>query len=187
MIFPIDWPLALAVLVCGISCDDDHLRRLNGPIAELGIAFEVWDRTERWDCTESVHYDGFVASYLPPYFRAMQDCPSLVELERFRYGPNVAKDCLDLNDAYQRHLMANRCMAWPHRWRDWWPDPCSDALAECGQLRCVWDQFRQASSGESAITIRREALKELRAKIGEDAWAAGWMPAPVPLHLFSEF
>ncbi len=57
-------------------------------------------------------------------------------------------------------------------------------IQETDRLYQVWDKVRDARCDYYYVTVRRTALKDLRALIGDQAYYAGDLPPCVPLWRF---
>ena len=60
------------------------------------------------------------------------------------------------------------------------------ALQETDRLYQVWDKVRDARCPYYYVTVRRQALKQLRELVGEDSYYSGNLPPCVPLWHFRE-
>lgn len=110
------------------------------------------------------------------WFRAVDlvDCPDLHDLYRWP-GSGDTREAMNFNRAYRSHLEAR------HAWEKWNQAEIWEALIETDRLWKVWDTLDDAHLRHFSRYRRRQALRTLRELLGEDAYARGAMPPPVPL------
>ena len=107
---------------------------------------------------------------------------SLADCHRFP-PREYARQCMVFNRSYRCHVELQ--LIWyagdTRRWWYW-----QEALWETDRLYHVWDALHAAQGGEWPDEIfRLKWLRNMREMIGEEAYAAGRMPPPVPIWRFS--
>lgn len=140
----------------------------------LGVAWEILDVREcKHLFVEPGEYYGDLR-LLQNRFRGLAQAPPLADCGRLP-SREVVNDMLSFNLHFQRDLEARLAV-----------DPVHDqqvraALKETEQLYHVWDKVRTARCGYYYISVRREALQDLRGLIGEAAFYSGHLPPHVPV------
>jgi len=109
----------------------------------------------------------------------LEGCPPLAAGGRFP-GWAVAHDALTFAGGYHCQLRAVAPF-YLHREAE-----VRAALAETEALCQTWDALRDAQCGTYYVSVRRQALARLRERLGEEAWALGAMPCPVPVWRWEE-
>lgn len=124
-------------------------------------------------------------SLLRDYHRAMPLCPTFQEGDAVRRAAWLVQGQRELGDDFRRHC-ARMAAVEPCRAARW------EALRlESGQACAVWellaDSLEDGSWRYNAYqpARRRLALRDLKAALGPEAFAAGVMPPPVPYWHFS--
>jgi hypothetical protein len=100
--------------------------------------------------------------------------PLVEESQRFPDRRTI-NDLLDFNRAYHADLQT-RLEADPLR-----AVHLRQALEETDQLHQIWCAARDAGCGYYYVTVRRQALRQLRDLIGDVAFYSGHMPPYVPV------
>ena len=86
----------------------------------------------------------------------------------------TVNDVLAANRAYRQHIDVRQPVELAH----WWE--LRAALQETEHLYNVWDKVRDARCEYYYVHVRRDALKQLRQMVGEEAYATGQLPPGVP-------
>ncbi|MBY0524650.1 MAG: hypothetical protein K2R98_14700 [Gemmataceae bacterium] len=167
---------ALAILLLTTPIDPPaelgHSEPLRATLRALALQAELLDPRE-------VSYvlarpEGFAddVALLRQRWQELNDAPSVYDADRLP-DRSACADRLKLNCEYQRHLE-----------RQINTEQVREALAETIKLYHLWDAARDARCEYYYVTVRRQALKQIREQLGEDAYYAGQLPDPVPLHRF---
>jgi hypothetical protein len=112
-------------------------------------------------------------------YRQLADAPPLSDAFRFPDRPLV-NDLLTFNRTYRQYLTARQSIDLVHG------EDLRAAVLETDQLYRVWDYVRDARCDYYYITVRREALKNLRDMLGAQAFYTGQLPPHVPVWRFQE-
>jgi hypothetical protein len=180
---PLDYVLAVAVLTTPPATGDKPLparefASLRLVCREVALSWELLDKRE-------LHYvfartDDFDADldFLRHRHRNLADAPPLCDCVRFPDGA-LAGELLAFNRAYRQHLARREATGTP------WPEEVRAAVRETDQLYHIWDAVRDARSECYYVTVRRQALQSLRARLGPAAYACGALPPHVPVWRFS--
>lgn len=154
---------------------------LAGHLQHAGLALEIFDARETRFVF--VRPEDFVADVklLRRRWVELRDAPPLHDCARF---PDRAQidDRLTFNRQYRQHL-TNLMELRPRDAADVWT--LREAIVETDQLYTIWDIARDARSDFYYLTVRRQALKNLRETIGFEAFCNGCLPPHVPLWRFT--
>jgi hypothetical protein len=112
-------------------------------------------------------------------YQNLKDAPRLAECQRFPERRHV-NDLLTFNRTYREFLTNRQRVDLVHA------DELRLALDEADHLYQVWDAVRDARCNYYYITVRRQALKQLRDLIGAQAFYGGDLPSHVPVWRFPE-
>ena len=113
-------------------------------------------------------------------YKKLYDAPFVVDCQRFP----ARSDCYDAksyNRFYKQHIEFKLQVS-VYQNKEFW----RQTLQETDYLYQVWDTVSDSRSEYYYVTVRREALKNLRDMIGEDAYYTGELPPYVPLWRFNE-
>lgn len=148
---------------------------LRAALASQAVEWEVLDaREERLVRLEELAAD---LAVLRQRYRELRDAPPLSDCRRLPTRIQVA-DLLRFNRAYRKHLDARQIIDHDRA------GALKEALREADELYRVWDLVREATCDIYYVPVRRLALKNLRAAVGELAYQAGDLPPHVPLWRF---
>lgn len=177
--FSLDYVLALALLTAPADIPEgsDAARayaHTRTTVQALAVQWEILDPRE-------VRYilarpDDFVADLvlLRHRFQELAGAPALVDSLRFPER-DLVNEFLASNRAYQQHLGVRQPVELAH----WWE--LRAAVQETELLYQVWDKVRDARCEYYYVTVRRQALKDLRGLIGDEAYYSAKLPPAVPL------
>jgi hypothetical protein len=112
-------------------------------------------------------------------YRNLSSAPRLSECDRFP-DRTVVNDLLNFNRAYRQFLTVRQPVNLIHG------DELREALNETDRLYQVWDAVRDARCNYYYVTVRRQALQQLRELVGVDAFYRGSLPPHVPVWRFPE-
>ena len=92
----------------------------------------------------------------------------------------MVNEFLAYNRAYRQHMDLRQPLELVHA--------CEFRLAlqETDRLYLIWDKVRDARCPYYYVTVRRQALKQLRELVGDDAYYSGNLPPCVPLWRFRD-
>lgn len=146
-------------------------------LQQLALASELLDPREvEYLLSRGAEFD-VDARTVRARYRDLAGAPPLCDFARF---PNreLVGDMIVFNRDYRRHLTErlaiDRLDAASIR----------AALQETDGLYEIWDLVRDARSDYYYLTVRRQALADLRKKIGYHAYYAGGLPPVVPVWRF---
>jgi hypothetical protein len=111
--------------------------------------------------------------------RDMEPLPFLEECRRFPRRQQI-EDFLKFNCSYRNELAARLALDVIRA------DELKAALQESEQLHRTWNTLKDAQCHYLYVLARRQALKELRDRIGLEAFYSGCLPPPVPVWRFVE-
>jgi hypothetical protein len=181
--FPIDYVLAVALLSAPADTVDppeaaQRYAYLQPTLQAVAIEWEILDpREARFFLTRD---EDFVSdlNILRRRHADLADAPPLYDCIRF---PNrdVVDDMLTFSRAYRQNLEARMTM----ETIGWWD--LYEAHVEADQLYEVWDLVRDSVCDYYYVTVRRQALKQIKEKVGDAAYFNGTMPPPVPVWRFA--
>jgi hypothetical protein len=180
---PLDYVLAVAALTVAPGAGDKpppakKLAHLRPAVRQVALSWELLDRRElTYVLAREEDFDADL-DFLRQRRRNLADAPPLDDCLRFP-DRTLACDYLAFNRAYRKHLARREMTGTP------WPEEVRAAMRETDQLYDVWDALRDARSECYYVTVRREALKALRERIGPAAYAFGALPPHVPVWRFS--
>jgi hypothetical protein len=179
-----DYVLAAALLtqppgLPEMDLGSDTFAALHLPLQALALEWEVLDPRElRFVLVraEDFHSD---MNLLRRRYHDLADAPRVADAQRFPDRATVA-EYLAFNRAYRKHIDTGILPDAPHGWK------IRLALQETDHLYQVWEIVRDSCSENYYVTMRRHALKKLRAVLGDEDYYAGRLPPFVPLWRFQE-
>jgi hypothetical protein len=147
---------------------------LRPTLQKLAIQLEIMDpREKRYILARSEDYRADL-QLLRRRYRNLCDAPSLEECTRFPER-HLVNDLLAFNRTYHQYLTARQPVDLVHGGQ------LQTALTETERLYQVWDTVRDARCSYYYVTVRRQALKQLRSLLGEEAFYRGHLPPHVPV------
>jgi hypothetical protein len=159
------------------SLNEAGWKNLRPVIRGLAIQWEILDaREDRLQRPE--HFTIDIQS-LRRRFDELADAPHLHDCCRFPTRAVVGQ-MLDFNQAYKQHLECLRPLLNDQG------DTVRAAIRETNQLHRIWEKVYDARSGIYYVSVRRNALKQLREMVGVDAYYTGQLPPHVPVWRFQE-
>jgi hypothetical protein len=179
---PIKYALAAALLTAppdSITLTDTVT--IHGELApamrHLAVAWQILDpRENRYVLSQPQDLTADL-KLLQGRYRELRDAPLLEECRRFPERALV-NEMMAFNRAYRSDLVSRLALDSIHE------DELRAALAETDHLYRVWDAVRDARCDYYYITVRRQALQQLRDLIGPQAYYSGDLPPYVPLWRF---
>jgi hypothetical protein len=183
---PLDYALAIAVLTTsppvgpsssGPEALPEH-RCLMRSIRLVAERLEVLDRRER--SYFLAHAKDFAADVdlLRKRWRDLASAPPIGDCAHFP-GKCVAQELLAFNRAHHQYLRMRRDGEGPRA------KHLDEALVEVERLYKLWDLLRDAASDCYYVTVRRQALADLRQALGEEVYFRADMPPAVPIWRFA--
>lgn len=178
-------PLSLALalmLVCepGIPCKEmgEFWERWELPLASVSVALELMNEGE-------LSFSGAFGTWsnmpnLRSRWQELKYAPALWERDRFPHWRSL-KLSMEINRAYVQMLGQS---IWINAVDEW---QIRDAVQEADWLFNVYDACRESMKKGNSVYWKRCALVRLKGLIGDEDFAAGRLPLPVPLHRFTEF
>jgi hypothetical protein len=112
-------------------------------------------------------------------YHELATAPALADALRFPDRATV-NELLAFNRSYRQHIDLRQSLELVH----WWE--LRVTVEETDRLYRIWDKVRDARCPYYYVTVRRQALKELRDLIGGDCYHTGNLPPCVPLWHFRE-
>ncbi len=152
------------------SVDEAAWRRR---LVDGAIAAEVLDAREA-GLIFRMEASGSDFDLIKERYQQLADAPPVSDALRFPCR-TVVLEYLDLNRKYRNYLE-----------RLQWTESVGAALEETERLHKLWELVWFASTDTSYVCTRREALQALRQQLGDEAYYAGRLPTPVPLHRFQQ-
>lgn len=144
----------------------------------IAVDQEIMDkREERYILNREIDFAADV-KVLRERYQSLKDVPRISDALRLP-SRDLTNELMSFNRAYRQQIEAKRGI-----WRAWAPD-IDEAIKEADQLYQIWDSIRDARSELYYITVRRQALKQLRDKLGAEGYDAGVIPPFVPVWRFS--
>jgi hypothetical protein len=108
--------------------------------------------------------------------RARELCGAPLVEEAARFPERAAvNDLMKFNRDYRNDLVARLALDALHE------EELRAALAETDQLYRIWDAVRDARCDYYFVTVRRQALWQLRGLIGAEAYYRGQLPPHLPV------
>jgi hypothetical protein len=174
--------LAAALLAQSPDCEElpPFSPGLTTAIQNLAVDWEILDPREvRYVLARE---EDFIAdlNLLRRRYADLGDAPGAVDSQRFPLPRADINELLAFNRAYRIQIDSQMSMApvaeahWEYR----------KVLNETDHLYKIYDYLRDAKCEYYYITVRRQALKNLREELGLDNYYTGALPPHVPLWRF---
>ncbi len=152
---------------------------LRTALQQLAVAWEILDPREvRYVLARAEDFPGDL-KLLRRRYRNLHGAPALSECQRFP-DRSMVNELLTFNRTYRNFLTARQPVDLVHG------EELRAALNETDQLYQIWDAVRDARCSYYYVTVRRQALKQLRELIGMEAFYRGQLPPHVPIWRFPE-
>ena len=152
-------------------------RPLAEPLRVLALQWEVLDPRESGHLLAPPRNSRTTCRTLQERFDDLRSAPPLNEALRFP-GRDLVSDMMAFNRAYHENLSKRLEMDRIHA------EELRSALLETDQLHRVWNTVHEINCPYYYITYRRQALRQLRELIGEQAFYTGTLPPHVPICAF---
>jgi hypothetical protein len=173
---PLDHVLALAVLIAPAGCGEPFCAPEHAcvwrTVQEIALSLELLDpREARYVLSRHGDFHADV-QLVRRRLDELRDAPFVADAWRFPPS-EVACRHLSHNRTFHRNLTLRRDALGAQPGFD-------EALAETERLYKVWDAVRDACSEFYYVSVRRQALAQVRLMIGDDAYHKGQLPPPTP-------
>lgn len=152
-------------------CPDFHPSRL-APLRQAALRLELLDERE-YAPQDPMEWPGHV-EMLRCRWRDLHAAPHLSECRRFPDAMTCANFCAE-NRAFRQHLCNRRDLDVLHR------EEIDAVIEECDQLYRAWDLIRDSRCSYYYMTVRRQALLDLRNLLGLRAFYRGELPPALPV------
>src|SRR5262249_22972781 len=181
---PLDYLLAAVLLTAPVGAAEppdfpELYPALRLPLQALAVTWEILDPREVRFILARPEDFGADLTLLRRRYHELIAAPAVDAALRF---PERAafNEFLSYNRAYRQHIDVRQPLELVH----WWE--LRVALQETDRLYLIWDKVRDARCSYYYVTVRRQALKDLRELVGEEAYYSGRLPPCVPLWHFRE-
>lgn len=159
--------------------DDDELEELCIPMKEFAYRYQYMDpKQAQWYFTDPSQFQADL-DWLRGSIRSLHDAPYVEDSGRFP-SAEWCMTQIELNSAYNLWLYNQECLNQDRI------EPYRQARKENGLLYDVYIVAHDINTDYLWIPIRRTRLKELREKIGIEAYNTGVLPPSVPIWRFNE-
>jgi hypothetical protein len=190
--FPLDYVLAVALIGTAPDCTESPLQAdteevdnvydafvtVRPVLQAVAIDWELLDpRETRYVLSRPEDFAGDL-KLIRRRYGELHDAPPSQDCMRFP-DRNLVNDLLKFNREYRQYLEARQATESMY----WWQ--LRETMIECDRLYQVWDMVRESNCDYYYVTVRRQALKQLRDTIGEQAFYSGVLPPHVPVWRFA--
>jgi hypothetical protein len=151
--------------------------QLQASLRHLALEWEIYDpREDRLLRVEELAHD------LPVLRKRrldLADAPPAYDSFRFPVLA-LAVECLEFNRAFRRAVEKRLALETDREVQ------LKEVMRETDELYKIWDAVRDSRCDVYFVSVRRQALKNLRTLIGPEAYYTGQLPPHVPLWRFEE-
>lgn len=154
-----------------VGCAPGVAEVLRPQILAVALADEIMDPREKGHMM-SADVAGDLAT-LRQRWRELETAPPLEAIDRFP-DRKLAIEALGINRHVRDRLAARRAVDLMHE------GELLAAIIDVERRYVIWDALRDSHQPYYFVTVRRAALALLRDLIGDEAFYAGRMPAPMP-------
>ena len=181
---PLDYVLAVAVLVAGPRCGSpaqampEHLC-LAPTLSNLALSWELIDPREEGLLFARRSDFSCDVQLVQRRYTDLSDAPPVCDALRLP-NKDTAGELLAFNRAYYATLKQRRDLLGENF------GAVVPAMAETDQLYRIWDLVRDAGSECYYVSVRRQALLTLRQAIGAADFAVAKLPPHVPIWRFAQ-
>jgi hypothetical protein len=151
-----------------------HYNALRPTLQKLALQLEIMDPRETRYVLARMEDFRSDLQLLRRRYRTLADAPPLEECKRLPERCLV-NDLLAFNRTYHQYLTNRQPVDLVHG------EEVQTAMTETDRLYQVWDTVRDARCTYYYVTVRRQALKQLRCLLGEEAFYRGHLPPHVPV------
>jgi hypothetical protein len=143
----------------------------------VAVEWEILDpRENRYVLAQAEEFPADL-KLLQGRYRELVNAPRLEECIRFPER-SLINELMAFNRAYRNDLTTRLALDTVHE------EELRAALTETDQLYRIWDAVRDARCDYYYITVRRQALQQLRELVGAQAYYSGVLPPHVPVWRF---
>jgi hypothetical protein len=180
----LDYLLAVVLLTAPVGAAEpsdlpEWFPALRLPLQTLAVNWEILDPREvRYILARPEDFSADL-TLLRRRYQELISAPLVEDALRFPER-TVVNELLTFNRSYRQHIDVRQPLELVH----WWE--LRRALQETDRLYLIWDKVRDARCSYYYVTVRRQALKDLRELVGEASYYNGRLPPCVPLWHFRE-
>jgi hypothetical protein len=180
----LDYLLAVVLLTAPPGADDLPVPAamfpvLRIPLQGMAVSWEILDPREMRYILARPEDFAADLNLLRRRCQELTSAPTVEDCLRFPERPKV-NELLAYNRAYRQHMDMRQPLELVHGWE------LRLALQETDRLYQIWDKVRDARCPYYYVTVRRQALKQLREMVGEECYYSGNLPPCVPLWRFRD-
>jgi hypothetical protein len=172
--------LAIALLtgsdpLNGVEDSGAVFKSLAPTLRQVAIGWQILDRREAdEDILAKADHFAEDLELLQKRLLDYSGAPAVAECERLPERDLISQ-YINLNRAYHKELSERLQLDQLHS------EEIRAALQETEQLFHIWDTVRDARCKYYYVTVRRQALQELRELVGAEAYYRGELPPPLPV------
>lgn len=180
--FPVEYLLAAALLTAPADAPDPvhspaFFAAMRPALQDLALQWELLDPREvRFILARHEDFANDLAM-LRRRYAELHDAPLLCDGYRFP-DRGLINDMLSFNRAYRQSLDVRQPIELARA------DELRAVLQEVDHLYQVYDKLRDARCEYYYVTVRRQALKQLRELVGAETYYRGELPPVVPVWRF---
>lgn len=174
MFFPIGWQLEAPTVQPASKVDQFIFDHFGKAIQKWALKNQILDpRENRYVLS---HAADFKADWklLIGRYRELKNAPYVQEADRWPER-SLVNEMMTFNRAYRSDIIGRLALDTIHE------EELRATLTEIDQLYRIWDAVRDARCDYYYITVRRQALENLRTLIGDQAYYSGTLPPYVPI------
>lgn len=146
----------------------------------LSLHLEILDHREtKYIFTENRDF-AYELNLIRDRYHKLHDAPPISDVYKFP-SYDACADFIAFNRGYVACMYAKMKIAPPYMQQEY-----MDAISEAQELYEIWDLISDISKTTIYLSYKRELLKALKNRIGEDAYYGGYLPPYVPLWRFKE-
>jgi hypothetical protein len=143
-------------------------------LRQIAMHWQILDHRELEDILKDSKHFAEDLDLLQKRLEEMNGAPAVLEGERLP-DREVVSNYLTLNRSYHQELTDRLTLDRVHS------EEIQAALQETDQLYHIWDTVRDARCKYYYVTVRRQALRDLRDLVGNTAFYSGELPPPLPV------
>lgn len=149
------------------------LRDLGPALRELALQWELMDPRETHLFSNPADFKSDLKT-LQTRYTDLASAPLVSEAARFP-SREVVNELMSFNRSYRQDLNSRLSLDLVHT------EEVRAALLETDHLYRIWDCVRDARCDYYYVTVRRQALKQLRELLGDPAFYSGTLPPHIPV------
>jgi hypothetical protein len=190
--FPLDYVLAVAVIATAPDYSEvsataeieepadawEAFATVRPVVQAVAVDWELLDQREtRYVMNRAEDFAGDL-KLLRRRYGELYNAPASYECMRFP-DRGLINDLLKFNRDYRQYLEIRQATE-PLYWWEF-----HTVMMECDRIYEVWDLVRESNCDYYYVTVRRQALKKLRERIGDGSFYSGVLPPHVPVWRFA--